>query len=189
MNLNSVQLDKQKKILIVIACAVIIYLDATVILKRQMAALNSLNPKIVSKKSDLVNLNRDLIKMRASKGGQSGAAQKTTIKSPKLLLEGQLAGLLRDISSEANKFDIKISQIRPGREIQAAKPAVAGDKLFMPILINLDLTGDYHNLGKFINSLENFPVFLSVQELKVSTGLADYMKQKVILALKTYVAK
>ena len=188
MNLSSVKLDKQKKTLIVIVCAVIIYVDTTFILKTQMAGVNSLNPKIVSKKSDLVNLNRDLIKMRASKGGQNEAAQKAAIKSSKLLLEGQLAGLLRDISSEANKFDIKISQIRPGREIQAAKSAVAGDK-FTPILITLDLTGNYHNLGKFINSLENFPVFLNVQELKVSTRPSDYMKQKIILVLKTYVAK
>ncbi len=188
MNLAKIQLDKQKKTLIVIVCAVIIYLDATVILKTQIAALNSLNPKITRSKSDLVNLNRDLIKMRASKGGQGEAAQKATIKSFRLLLEGQLAGLLRDISSEANKFDIKISQIRPGREIQAAKSAAAGDK-FTPVLINLDLTGNYHNLGKFINSLENFPVFLNVQELKVSTRVSDYMKQKIILVLKTYVAK
>ena len=188
MNLNNIQLDKQKKILVVIICVMVIYVDFTYILKTQMTALNSLNPKIARSKSDFVNLNRDLIKMRVSKGGQSGVAQKAIIKSSKLLLEGQLAGLLRDISSEANKFDIKISQIRPGREIQAAKPAVAGDK-FTPVLITLDLTADYHNLGKFINSLESFPVFLNVQELKVSTRLADYMKQKVILVLKTYVTK
>jgi Tfp pilus assembly protein PilO len=188
MNLSNLQLDKQKKILIVIICAIIIYVDASFILKTQIAALNSLNSKIVRSKSDLVNLNRDLIKMRASKGGKSEVAQKTIIKSSKLLLEGQLSGLLRDISIEANKFDIKIYQIRPGREIQAAKSAVGGDK-FIPVLITLDLTGDYHNLGKFINNLENFPVFLGVQELKVSTGLADYLKQKIILALKTYVAK
>ena len=188
MNLTNIQLDKQKKTLIVIICAIIIYLDATVILKTQIAALNSLNPKIVRSKSDLVNLNRDLESMRASKDRQSEGTQKAIIKSSKLLLEGQLTGLLRDISSEANKFDIKISQIRPDRKIQAAKSAVAGDK-FTPILIILDLTGDYHNLGKFINRLENFPVFLSVQELKVSTRLPDYLKQKVILGLKTYVTK
>jgi Tfp pilus assembly protein PilO len=188
MNLSSVQLDKQKKTLIVIICAVIIYVDTAFILKTQIAALNSLNPKIVSKKSDLVNLNRDLESMRVSKGRQSMGTQKAIIKSSKLLFEGQVAGLLRDISSEANKFDIEILQIRPGREIQSAKSAVAGDK-FTPVLIIMDLTGDYHNLGKFINNLENFPVFLGVQELKVSTGLADYLKQKIILALKTYVAK
>lgn len=188
MSLAKIQLDKQKKILIAIVCAIIIYADANFILKTQIAALNALNPKIVRSKSDLVNLNRDLIKMRASKDRQGEAAQKAVIKTSELLLEGQIAGLLRDISNEANKFDIKISQIRPGREMQAAKPAVAGDK-FTPILINLVLTCDYHNLGKFISELENYQVFLEVQELKISTQIPDYMKQKVILALKTYVAK
>ncbi len=188
MNLNNIQLDKQKKILIVIFAVLIVYVDTNYILKAQTAGLKSLAPKVTGLEKDLKNLNRDLENMRASKASQSLGTQKAVIKSSKLLLEGQLAGLLRDISSEANKFDIKISQIRPSREIQAAKPAVAGDK-FTPVLINLDLTGHCHNLGKFINSLENFPVFLNVQELKVSTRPSDYMKQKISLALKTYVAK
>ena len=60
---------------------------------------------------------------------------------------------------------------------------------FIPYLINLDLICDYHNLGKFINALENSKVFMEVQELKISTKLQDYIKQKINLAIRTYVAK
>lgn len=192
MNLSSVHLDKQKKILIVIFCALIIYVDIAFILKIQTAGINSLDPKITRLKNDFVSLNRGLDNMRAlrvSKGKQSLATQKAIIKPSKILPEGQISGLLQDISSKANKFDIKIDQIRPSRETVSAKNAVAEDKLFMPILINLVLTCDYHNLGKFINELENSQVFLGVQELKISTQLPNYMKQKVALILKTYVTK
>ena len=188
MNLNNIQLDKQKKILIVIFCALIIYVDTTFILKSQTSGINSLNPKINRLKNDLNNFNRDLNNMRAAKGKQGLATQKVMSKSSKIIPEGQISGLLQDISSKANKFDIKIGQIRPIRETVNAKSAVSGDK-FTPILINLDLTCDYHNLGKFINELENSQVFLGVQELKISTQLPDYMKQKVVLVLKTYVTK
>ncbi|MHB8155447.1 MAG: type 4a pilus biogenesis protein PilO [Candidatus Omnitrophota bacterium] len=188
MNLSSVKLDKQKKILIVIFCVLIIYVDTTFILKSQTAGIKSLNPKITRLKNDLLNLNRDLNNMRAAAGKQGLATQKAITRSSKILAEGQISGLLQDISSKANKFDIQIGQIRPSRETVNAKNAMAGDKI-TPILINLDLTCDYHNLGKFVNELESLQVFLSVQELKISTQLPDYMKQKVALILKTYVTK
>jgi len=188
MNLNNVQLDKQKKILIVIFCILIVYVDTTYILKGQTAGIKSADPKIARLKTDLTNLNRALEDMRASKGKLGSANNKTSVRSSKFLAEGEVSGLLQDISSQANKLDIQIGQIRPSREAISAKNALVGDK-FIPILINLDLTCSYHNLGKFINELESMQVFLSVQELKISTRLPEYMKQNVALVLKTYVTK
>lgn len=188
MNLASVQLDKQKKILIVIFCILIIYVDTNFILKSQLTGLKSADPKIARLKNDLLNLNRALEDMRVVKDKQGLATKKVSARSSKLLSEGQVSGLLQNISSEANKFDIQISQIRPSRETPNAKNPIAGDK-FIPILINLDLICNYHNLGKFINALEHMQVFLSVQEMNISTQLPDYMKQKVKLVLKTYVTK
>lgn len=186
MNLPNIQLDKQKKTLIVIFAVLIVYVDMTYILKAQMAGLKNLNPKIIRLEKDLKNLNRDLENMRNSQGKQ--AVQKPVFKSSKILSEGQISGLLQDISNEANKLDIRIVQIRPSRETQAAKAALPSDK-FIPMLINLDLICDYHNLGRFINKLENSDVFMGVQEFKVSTQLPDYLKQKVVLVIKTYVIK
>ena len=188
MTLADIQLDKQKKILIVIFFVLIAYLDMNFIFKAQMAGLNSLEPKIARIEKDLANLNRDLESMRAAKDKPRMTWQKAVIKSSKIISESQISGVLQDISKEANKFDIKISQIHPGREVKTVKPAAGMDK-FIPYLINLDLVCDYHNLGKFINALENFPVFVGVEELKISTQLPDYMKQKADLVLKTYVTK
>ncbi|MFA6358216.1 MAG: type 4a pilus biogenesis protein PilO [Candidatus Omnitrophota bacterium] len=188
MNLANIQLDKQKKILIVIFCVLIAYVDLNYILKAQVAGVNSLGPKINRLEKDLVNLNRNLESMRSAKNKDGLALQKTARRSSKIIPENQISGLLQDIAKEANKFEIIISQIRPSYEVKTQKPGEAGGK-FIPYLINLDLTCDYHNLGKFINALENFPVFIGVQELKISTQLPDYMKQKVNLVLKTYVTK
>jgi Tfp pilus assembly protein PilO len=188
MNLSNIQLDKQKKILVVIFCLLIIYVDSAFILKGQTSGIKRLKTKVARLTSDLANLNRDLSNMRAAKDKPGLANQKAIIRSSKILAEGQISGLLQEISSLANKSDIQIGQIRPSRETLNAGNAIAGGK-FITILINLDLICDYHNLGKFINELEGLPVFLSVQELNISTQLPDYMKQKVTLVLKTYVTK
>jgi len=188
MNLANIKLDKQKKILIAIICVIIVYVDTTYILKAHQAGLKSTDAKILKLKNDLLNLDRDAANMRAAKAKQSLGIQEGNVKSTKIISENQISGLLQDISNQANKFDIKIDQIRPSRQDQDAKSAVASDKVSV-LLINLDLICDYHSLGKFINSLENYLVYMAVSELKISNQLADYMKQKVNLVLKTYVAK
>jgi len=185
MNLSQIQLDKQKKILIVIFAVFIAYVDTSYILKAQMAGLKSLTPKVARLEKDLKNLNRDLENMRIAKGKPALEAAKAN-RSSRIITENQISGLLQDISSSANQFDVKIIQIRPLRE--TGKSVIPGDK-FASILINLDLICDYHNLGKFINSLENSPVFMGVAELKISTRIPDYLKQKATLVIRTYVSK
>ncbi|MDD5465429.1 MAG: type 4a pilus biogenesis protein PilO [Candidatus Omnitrophica bacterium] len=186
MNLANIQLDKQKKILIIIFCVFIVYVEANYILKAQVAGLKSLDPKISRFEKDLKNLNRDLEDMRAFKSRPVLESYKAANRSSKLIAESRVSGLLRDISSEANKFDVRIMQIRTSRETE--KSAVAAGKL-APVLINLDLICDYHSLGKFIHSLENSPVFMGVAELKISARMPDYLKQKVSLVIRTYVSK
>lgn len=186
MNLANMQLDKQKKILIIIFCVFIVYVEANYILKAQIAGLKSLNPRIARLEKDLKNLNRDLEDMRVLKGKPALEAGRAANRAVRIINESQISGLLRDISSEANKFDVRIIQIRPLRE--TGKSAIPGDKL-TPVLINLDLICDYHHLGRFINSLENSAVFMGVAELRISTRTPDYLKQKVSLVIRTYVSK
>ena len=188
MNLGNAQLDNQKKILVVIFCILILYVDLSFVLKGQASGIKSLAPKIAKLNKDLNNLNLSLVSMRAAKAKAGATISKLTVASSKLIAEGQISGLLQEISNEANKLNIKIDQIRPSREITVVKKSIAGDKL-SPVLINLDLTADYHNLGKFINKLESFEVFLSVQGIEILAQQTDYMKQEVKLVLKTYVTK
>ena len=188
MNLTNLGLNKQKKIIIAVFLVLIAYLDGAFILKAQRAGISRLDPKIVRLSADLANLKTGLENMRIAKVNPGLSAQKKVMRSLRILAQSQVSELLQEISTEANKFDIKIAQLRPSRQAQKEK-SVPGQDKFIPMLINLDMVCDYHSLGRFIQALENSPVFMGVQELDVSTQLPDYMKQKVILVLKTYVTK
>jgi len=185
MSLMNIQLDKQKKILIVIFFILIIYADVFYILKAQRAGLNNQDAKITRLKNDLSKLNSSLESMRVAQSKQNLSVKKTA-KSIKILSEGQISGLLQDISKEANKFNIRIIQMSPVREVKSG--ADTADKS-TAYLINLDLICDYHSFGQFINRLENSSVYMTVQELKILTQASDYLKQKIVLVLKTYVTK
>lgn len=186
MNLMNIQLDKQKKILIIIFCILIIYADVFYILKAQRSGLSNLDTKITRLKNDLNKFNSSLESMRVAQSKQNLSAKKAAAKSIKILSEGQISGLLQDISKEANKFNIRIVQMSPAREVKSG--ANAADKS-IAYLISLDLICDYHSLGQFINASENSLVYMAVQDLKIFTQASDYLKQKAALVLKTYVTK
>ena len=187
MDLNNLQLNKQKKILIVIFSLLIVYVDTGYILKAQLSGLKKLDPKIARLKADLKDLTRGLENMRLSQG-KSGVPALKTSRSSRIIPQSKVSELLQEISNAANKCNITVVQLRPNRQTQKDKTTISQDR-FSVLLINLDLIADYHNLGKFIQTLENSATFMAVQELEISTQLPDYMKQKVNLVLKTYVSK
>lgn len=185
---SDMQLDKQKKLLIAIICLFMLYADFAYLLKAQLGGLNSTTQKISRLKEDIEALKGELAKMGSLKNKQALAKQKVGLQAMRIVPEGQLSSFLQEISEAANRNGIKIVQMLPARDQSGQKTAAGMDK-FTPFLISLEMLGDYHALGKFINGLENGSVFLLVQELKISSYPADYLKQKVSLVLKTYAAK
>lgn len=181
------QLDKQKKILLLIVFSLLVYLDYSYVLKAQLAGISVTGAKIAKLKTDLDGLTRDLDNMRSAKNGALPAADKPS-DSAKLIAEGQIPALLQDISVAANRFGIKVTQMRPSRQEKKEKTP-AGQEKFETVLIDLEMVGDYHSLGRFIQALEASPVFMEVRGMEISTQLPDYLKQKISLALRTYVIK
>lgn len=184
MNLSGIQLNKQTKILAVLFAVLIVYVDAAYILKAQSSGLKRLDTKAAKLNLELANLNRGLESMRLFKGVPMKAFQAT-----KIIPDGQVPGLLQEISAQANKREIKIIQMSPVRPAQKEKSAAQNKAALL--LINLELSADYHNLGRFIQALESSAVFMQVQELKIAAQAQepDYLKQQIRLVLKTYVAK
>jgi Tfp pilus assembly protein PilO len=116
---------------------------------------------------------------------------KAALKEKRIITEAQFASLLQDISKIANNNEVKILQLKPFRQSlpanQDAKVKALGS--FTPFLISLDLSSGYHNLGKFINGLENLESFVKVQEIKIEPFEDTYLNQKVNLVFVTYVKK
>lgn len=175
-------LDSKKIVLILIITTMVLYLDFNFLLKAQMNWLKKSTTEIAKLKNDFKALELGLKNMQVVKSQQKNLAQS---KAKKIISDFELASLLQDISKIGNANNVRILQIKPSREIQ--KPS-ASLKL-SPVFINLDLICGYHNLGKFINDLENSQTFISVESFKIEARPEEVLKQKVSLTLKTYVKK
>ena len=180
-------LDKKKLLLVVVVSATMVFLDVSFILKMQLASIAGVGPKITKLKSDLEKFNKDLEKAQSMKDKGSQEAKSAAAKYKKIISEGQISALLQSISEAAGKNNIRITQMKYAPEPKETKQ-VGGEKL-TPYLISVELSSDYHTLGKFLNELENGEVFIAVQDLRITPGDQPAIKQSVLVTLKTNVRK
>ncbi|MFA5287685.1 MAG: type 4a pilus biogenesis protein PilO [Candidatus Omnitrophota bacterium] len=173
-------LDNKKIALIVIIAAMFLYLDFNYLLKAQMSGVKKPADEIVKLKNDFKALDLGLKNMQNIRSQQKNLPQQ---KAKKIIADYQIASLLQDISKIGNTNNVKILQIKPFREAQKA----AATSKFSPVIINLDLICGYHDLGKFINGLENNQAFISIESFKIEARPEEALNQRVSLTVKTYV--
>ena len=180
------EFDKKKIIAGAVILALSLYLDFNFVLIGRFKRLKVISPKIAELKRDITKLNKDMalveVKERAA-GKAQGTAEKTM---EKIISEEKITQILEYISRVANERKVKIMRIVPLRS--PGKPVKgASDTKYSSLLITLEISSGYHQLGRFINDLENADVFLEVDELQIRSDAKYYPEQQVSLALKTYV--
>ncbi|MBI4972858.1 MAG: type 4a pilus biogenesis protein PilO [Candidatus Omnitrophica bacterium] len=180
---SKLQLDNKKISLILLATFIIIYLDFSFVVKMQIKGIQESDPKISKLKNDIDKLNKDLVATQELKTKQDQDKKSASLKAKKIITEDQIPALMEYISNQANQKKVKINQIKPSREAKV-EPAKSS-----PLLLTLDLSCDYHNLGAFLNDLENAPEYLAVQDLRITRDTKNDFLQNVSLVLKTYVKK
>jgi len=186
---ENINLDNKKIILILIFFLIIVYMDFTFIMGMQLKSIRAAGPNIKNLEENITALTKDLNNMKNLKNKGIDVKQKPHAKVKKFILEGEIASLLRDISDIADKYKIKITQIKPSKAQRGRFDKTSEAAKLNPLLINLDLSCDYHRLGHFINDLESSEIFITLEKLKVFSRREDFNTQDVDMVLRTYVAK
>jgi Tfp pilus assembly protein PilO len=183
--LAKLNLDDKKVALLIPVCVIILLLDLVFLVRLQCQGIMNAGAKITKLSKDTDSLNKNLLLIEQSKIKQQ---KDGALITKKVISEEELPSLLQDIYDIANKRDVKITDIKPSKDPKAKEESVAGLKL-LPVIIALDLTCGYHNLGSFLNDLDNSATFVTVQEMKISNSGQDFAQRSVSLNLKTYVKK
>jgi Tfp pilus assembly protein PilO len=186
-HLTKITQDRNKLVIAISVIALVLLLDFSLVLRAQTRALRTIKPKIAKLRTDLKNLNIDSVRMQRQEEGLSAEQAKN------IVLPGQIPWVIEEISRLANQQKVKIFQIKPAREMPSAKaPRQARGpeaENYSSILIDLDMSSGYHQLGRFLAELENHPVFLQVEDLDISQDNEAVFEHKIKLRLKTYVSK
>ena len=178
---------KNKKILmlIVLASVVILYLDYSFVLRLQLQGLKKINLSIRNKNKDIGIFRKELAEVGNLKARRLSQG-KEPVRIKEFITEERIPFLLKEISDIANKNQVRINQIKPSKGAPQDAKQAKKEKFFM-LLIALDLTADYHELGRFLNDLEENATYFSVEEIKITPNANDLFHQGVKLVLKTNV--
>lgn len=176
LDLNN--LDNKKIAIIVICSLIAFYFINLSIIKLQNKGIKAKYTEIAEIRKKITDI-REL--ERRKKEVKPGAAE--VVKE--IVSEDQITSLLQGISDLANKNNIKISQIRPSKDLKDEAPPAS----LKAVGIMLELSGNYFSLINFMNSLENDKILFIAQSLKIFPDSGDYLLQKINLTLKTYVKK
>ena len=123
--LSELRLDKQAKVLLVIWCVGMVYLDVFFIMKPQLTFSAKLSSQIIKYKSDTAKFEKEILEMRKIKNNPAQMNIKTK-GIRKIITEPEVGDLLQNISDLANKLDVKILQMRPLKDNVAQVEKVPG---------------------------------------------------------------
>lgn len=181
---------KQKKVISYAVLAVIILiLDFNFVLKPQVSTIIKATPKIKKIASDIKAFKEDQKNLSQLKQTLEAVKRKSVVLNKKIVQEDELLGLAEQISRIGREENIKITQISPTEDIKAKKVGSFSGGDIYPVMINVNITGGFHQLGKFINRLENLEQFLKVASIEIKFDKQLYTSQKVNLILGAFIAR
>ncbi len=191
--LNKLQLDNKKIILIFLLFIIVVYVDYSFLLKMQWDNIKNVKPEAAKLKTDIDILNKNL---SASKDLNKGQGRQNNLPM-RMISKGQLPLLLEEISNMAKSNNVTLMQIKQVKEVKQGKEVKQKEKENNPSVpnnllalnIGLDLSGSYHDFGRFINDLENTDKFIAVEDMSIRPQAVDSLLQNASIVLKTYVKK
>ncbi|MBN2097323.1 MAG: type 4a pilus biogenesis protein PilO [Candidatus Omnitrophica bacterium] len=112
--------------------------------------------------------------------------QKIDSYEKKLPGEKEIPAILEYLSAAAKELDLKLTEIKPVEQTKE-QDQVGAFYYKAPILLSAE--SPYHNLGRFINKLENADRFMKISNIKILANPNSPGIHYVQLTVVTYVMK
>ena len=156
-------------------------LDYVLITKRQMDALNTLNPQLTLLRQEIAETENNIHKSddyQAQIARLKEQLQKTGYKIP------SKEEVLDGISRIAHQNKIKIDQMIPGKGMPEVLQKDAEEQYYA-FPISVEAQGGYHDIGRFIDQLEKDHVYKTISALTIESNHKDPEHHTVRLMIKT----
>jgi len=176
-NLPELQLNEEKKkILIIYASAFLIVFLAYFFffLKPSLGKLFNLMPNARERRIKIKTVRRDLAHEDLLKKRLEVLQQKMSRYEKKLSREKEIPMLLENLSKLAKSSRVKILSITPiEKNRKTLMGGVTDDTVYQEVPIAIKAQSGYHELGTFINRLENDQRYMQVSDIKIKSSKAN----------------
>ncbi len=181
-------IKKEYIILAGVGIAILWVLSYMLAFKPMAGALNGKRAIIEKKKVEINNAKSAKANLDKLRKELAEIEKKVTYYKDRLPAEKEIPSLLKGLTEMANQSRIKFITIQPqDSSIQSAGGTSQAPYIEMPITINLRC--GYHDLGKFIERIENSNRFMKVTDLTINASPSDPLIHDVRLIVNIFVFK
>lgn len=175
---------REKKMLFIMGLAFFIVADYWMIAAPVLFVSQKTMPGLSASKQELKELRDDLENRVLIDKNWSNIKQKNQTLEQALISADEMPALLENLSKQAREAGLRIISLKPGERSLAKDNDIS---VCIPIEIHA-LAGT-HELGFFVEKLENGKTFFRVQDLRIAANPNEAKRHLVQITLEVYQKK
>lgn len=166
----------------------ILLLDYFVLLRPQLSVLSQVSGQVKTLRTELDNARRDIASMDAFRKRLEVLKEKNLLVDQGMVKEEAVPAVVENLSKLAKQANVKINQIKPARD-EEVKVAAAVEGTVYSLPITIEARCSYHQLGKFVNRIENDVLFMRIAGLEILPSVGEGLRHNVKMVVSTYILK
>lgn len=183
-----ISVEKRKFLIISLTSAALLLLDILFILRPLINKAYDLKSQVVSIKNNIANLNKQISMLDSQTKKLGMLTTDKTNYEKKFPKEEEVPALLESLSTIAKRSSVDIIAVKPVKiEAKEQMEKIAG--IFHEIPIEILAKGGYHQLGQFINRLENLDRFMEVIDIEIVRDNTTPRRHYLRLLVSTYILR
>ncbi len=180
--------QRQKIILVGIIGFVLFIFCYNLLLRPAFARLSASHREVISLKRE-ISAKKALINNLPNISKEfSVLKEKADFVEKSLPNEKEIPGLLEELSRIAEESNVKILKIKP-QEIAGVTPQVSSNLPYIEQPISIEAKSGFHELGRFLENLENLNRFVKIRQLNIVGDRQDVRHHNIKLEMSTYVLR
>ena len=178
--------EKNPYYVIIAALVVVLVVDYFLLMQFQFSNLRSLNPKLHTLEQELKTTRNNIKEMNAFQNQIKLLNVKGQDINSQIKSKEEIPLILENISRLASKYGVVIDEIVPNttnEEIIMKN----NDGQYLSIPVKVLAYSGYHNLGRFLNQLENEEKFFTISDFSITGNSQDTVHHVISLTLRALV--
>ncbi|MCA9393380.1 MAG: type 4a pilus biogenesis protein PilO [Candidatus Omnitrophica bacterium] len=142
-------------------------LDYFLLMAPQLKTLSKINPEIKILGEDIGKARNNIQRLAQYQSQVTKLTADIALENKKVELRDEVPLILEHISRVAGEYKVKINQIMPN-VIDSEIVLENDERIYYDLPIDIEARAGYHDLGRFVNAIEQGSIFLKVGELTIA---------------------
>ncbi|MBZ0165567.1 MAG: type 4a pilus biogenesis protein PilO, partial [Candidatus Omnitrophica bacterium] len=143
-------------------------LDYFLLMAPQLNTLAKINPEIKILREDIDKARNDIARIGQYQSQVKKFQEDINQENKKVELRDEVPLILEHISRVADQNKVILNQIMPN-VIDSQIVLENDERIYYDLPIDIEARASYHDLGRFINAIEQGPIFLKVGEMTMAS--------------------